>query len=143
MSKSSTTPNERGLLNILTIPNPGAGVEIDFPLPAGFDYLVEAVYFMFTASVAVANRKPMLRIRSAAGDNLHEIRDLGVVTALAGVTYSFALGAGVNGTGGERTYSLPVMDLAAGCRLMTSTAALDAGDTYTLGRVVVRQWIAA
>ncbi len=132
-----------GAVRVIVGTDPAAGVEILETVPAGARWILRAFRFTLVASAAAANRRPTLII----DDGANEVWRVGSnVNQVANETSIYEAGAGAPfATLDARVFSLPLpvdLALAAGSRIRTSTAALDAGDNYAAPIYTVEEFIA-
>lgn len=133
-----------GRIRSVVIPNPAAGADYTITVPEGVAW--EPITFLarFIAAAVAATRIPRLVLQ----DNLlAEVMRLPAVwSALSGQTIISTWGAGVNSrqsTGGLLEFGTDWpnrMIAGPGWRFVTTTAALQAGDQWSDGRLVVREF---
>lgn len=118
---------------LVQVTNPAAGADWGATVPAGKYWIVRACTFLFSTSATVANRLVRLILYAADGTTPIFVSDQGTAQAAsqANSRYSAGQGLGSQGTTNPRTITLPSIVLAPGCKIGTSTALIDAGDTYT------------
>jgi len=129
----------------VAIANPGAGAEFGVTVPAGARWELVAVSILLTTSAVVANRQPRLVIDDG-GTIVYEAASPVAITA--GLAIRLSWGAGAGGpivadiaTGGAVSSPIPNdLYLPRGYRIRSVTGALDVGDAYTTGAVLVREW---
>lgn len=133
-----------GMGNIRSIAGttPGAGAEISETVPAGALWRVLNFRFSFTASVTAATRLTFLLIDDGA-NQLSLIPAPGTVAASIGATFGYAPGLNAaSASGPVFTTALPQpLILAAGYRMRTLTASLQAGDQYSGVQYEVEEFI--
>jgi hypothetical protein len=120
-----------GRLRTILGTNPAAGVEISETVPTGARWKLRTFSYTLVASAAVANRLPVLTIDDGA-NILWEVGNNVAQTASQTAKYRAGVGVPLT-TYGALSYLLPLPSelwLAAGSRIRTVTAAIDAGDDY-------------
>lgn len=139
-SGDAFTPVGSGRIRSIAVANPGAGVEIVINVPIGVAWEVIALRASFVASAVAATRIPRLVYNDAA---LREFARMpNVLQATAAQTLIITWAAGVNSrvsAGGLLEVGTDIPNriiIGPGGRIQTTTAALQAGDTWidiTLG----------
>lgn len=122
--------------------DPAAGVEIAETVPTGARWRLRSFAFTLVASVAVANRTPVLTI----DDGANVVWEVATnIAQTASQTAKYRAGVGVPFTTfGALAYLLPLPGdfmLAAGWRIRTVTGALDGGDNYGPPVYTVEEWM--
>lgn len=113
--------------------DPSAGANLSFSVPAGAFYEIVGVKFLFTAAVAVANRRPSVRA-TFGGNVLFDSAAPADITASQAVTCSFFQGASVqnDATGLRMNAPLPnTLLLEPGTVISTNVANIQGADTIT------------
>lgn len=129
----------RGIKQVVTIANPGAGSEFTINVPGGEQWFIYGGRLTFTASAAVANRTVTLALE-VDGLRVYQVPDTTLVTAGGQVFYSIigsmspVLVGNANTIGMLQTPSVP---LPQGSQIHTVTINLDVGDAYTNCRLYV------
>lgn len=139
------TPQGNGRIRSIAIANPGAGIEIVQNVPGGVAWEPITLRASFVASATAATRIPRLVFNDSA---LREFARMpNVLQATAGQTLIITWGAGINSrvsAGGllEVGTDWPnrVM-IGPGGRIQTTTAALQAGDTWIDITLHVREFV--
>lgn len=131
-----------GRLRAIVGTNPAAGVEITETVPTGARWRLRTFDFTLVASGAAANRRPVLTIDDGANVLWESFNN---VNQTAGQTVKYRYGVGVPLTTIDALdYQLPLpadLELAAGSRIRTVTAAIDAGDDFGAPTYSVEEWI--
>lgn len=121
-----------GLIRVLTVANPAAGADFSTTVPVGVQWLVRSVHALFTASAAVANRLPKLRITDAVPNTIFTTTDSQTVTASNAGEFSFAPGG--NNIFGSAVFNFGLPQhfrLQAGFILRSVTAGIQAADQWS------------
>lgn len=141
MDVSPTIQHLHGRLRSITGTDPAAGSEISETVPARRRWRLLAVRFTLTADVTVIDRTVTLQLDDGSNIILHIISDT-VQTASQVRTYEYKLQPvpqfGISGT---FHIPFPKICLFAGCRIMTTTTNLQAGDNYSAPQLLVEEWI--
>jgi hypothetical protein len=122
--------------------DPAAGVEISEQVPTNARWRLISMAYLLVASAAVANRIPILSINGGSGP-VYQVATGIAVTASQTAQYRAASGVPFL-TIDTLRYTLPLpvdLFLSQDCIISTLTTALDAGDNYSLPRLLVEEWI--
>lgn len=137
-----STKSAVSFYQVATVAPPGAGQEFALRAPGQGLWRVVSVAFLFTASAAVANRRVAL-----VADDQTDIwfAAESTVDVAAGAAVRFGAYAGAPSTGLTAVLvNIPLptggLLLQPGHRLRSSTALLDAGDTFTQIRAQVQEY---
>lgn len=130
-----------GVEKTASVPAPAAGADWSYRVDGGTWQRILLASGTLTTSAAVANRVPRLTISDADG-NIYYQWTVGIAQA-AGATqrYSASITPLVGGIGGAGAGHLPMpaLWLPAGFTLSTSTLLLDAGDQWSVIRLLVEE----
>lgn len=114
--------------------NPGAGVEANFPIPAGQGFLLKGARIRLVTSAAVANRVPVLTIADDNGNTVMEFPASAAQAASLTIDYNFIADLGyamAAAVGGKLTVGIaPLLYLPDGWTIKTVTQLIDVGDDY-------------
>lgn len=141
---ASFVPLGSGHIVVLPIANPAAGAEFNIVVPRGVAWQVITFFTRFIASATVATRRIRLDLLDNVAARLMLVPTLTVVNASEG--WDITWGAGINSrvaAGGDKISSTDIPNyliLGPGFTLRTVTAAMAAGDTYTEGRLLLREY---
>lgn len=124
--------------------NPAAGTEVVLTVPGGVVWELLSVRATFTASAAVANRRPSLRITDADGLDYQRYHTRVDIAAAGVANYNWITGLGYQDTVEPALYGLPALPfpLPQSWAIRTVTSAIDVADQWSNVRVVVREWAA-
>lgn len=130
------------LVRVVPIPAPGAGAEVVATVPAGVVWELLTLRYRFATSAVVANRASRPVVRDADGNSVAAIVTPFTQAASSTLDYDYLAGLGVNVGGGPTSQPLPAPPIVmlTGWTVRTVTANIDAGDSYTLASVTVREW---
>ncbi len=141
MLVSPTINSFHGRLLSFTGTDPAAGAEISETVPDRRRWLLRGIYFSLTTSATVADRLVHLII----DDGTNIIAKICVVIAHAADTakdYSFANYGSTQLNPVLCFYlPLPLLPLAAGYRIRTSTDLIEGDDDFTAPQLLVEEWI--
>lgn len=132
-----------GVLRAIVGNNPAPGAECSDTVPAGSRWRVNSWLTQLTTSVAVANRQVTLIIDDGA--NILFRIDASAVQLASLIRQYEAYATGVAPDLSGSAFRLPApfpLDLAAGSRIRTLTAAIDVADDYTAPLILVEERIA-
>jgi hypothetical protein len=132
-----------GALRSITGTTPGAGAEISETVPTGARWQLMVFRFAFTASAAAANRQPRLQLDDGVNVYYRSPTPANIVASGASIYNALP---GIFNTapndGAENQVPFPAgVQLAAGHRIRTNTAAIQAADQYSGVQYLVREWI--
>lgn len=116
------------------VANPAAGADWTVSVPGQQLRRVISVYMKLVTDANVANRQPILRAASVAGDIIWEIEVAASQTASQTRVYMFArtMGSQFNGVSNNRHFPLPDTQLQGADVLRTVTTGIQVGDQYSL-----------
>jgi hypothetical protein len=141
MIVSPTINNVHGRIFSFTTADPAAGAEISHVVPARRRWIIHALHFTLVTDVTVIDRFIRLRLSDEGGILFHRVAAT-AQGASKTVFYSFANVAHDEVIAADkRTYSLPPIPLMAGYTIVTSTTNLQAGDDYSIARLIIEEWI--
>jgi hypothetical protein len=128
-----------GEYKTIRTPDPAAGAEVAYQVPAGTSFQLLCANFFLVTDATVANRFVALNINddaAAGGDVIAAIQSGVAITASLGVRVTF--GIGLSGStaiaGSALQTALPdQLLLPAGYRIATATQGLVAGDNHSFG----------
>lgn len=132
-----------GVLRSVAGANPAAGIEINDAVPTGARWRLYSWFATLVTDASVANRVVTLIIDDGAA-TLFTIDASAAQTASLSRNYS-AYDTGVAPDLSGSTFRLPLpfpIDLAAGSRIRTSTALLQAGDNWGAAQMLIEERIA-
>lgn len=124
---------------IYSVPNPGANVDITFPVPAHRYWELLGVSVTLTADSTAGNRLPALSLLDASGVVLAEIVSPTAITATLAPRISWVPGVGAANVVAA---TFAVLTLPSPCYMgpaesLTITGHTHSGDTWTNCRVTV------
>lgn len=135
-----------GWLNVVTVANPGAGLEFQVNVPANARWRVQCLNYNFLTSGVAGNRIPSLTVQSSAGTEFQSGL-LAVVVATTNVQINAAaLTPYVNAFPGQVMLEIPTSlflgnNALQSMFLKTLTSGILAGDNYTAITVLVEEWL--
>jgi hypothetical protein len=134
--------DQRGLVNVVTFANPGAGAEYDITVPAGVNWLFRAFRCQLATAAGGGNRQPTLRITDAAANIAAEVTSGGSQAGSLTFPYTWAPGIS-NVTPGNLNDAGFVAEarLPGGFHLRTFTYNIAAGDQYSLAALLVETFV--
>lgn len=139
---TSRAVDGRGTFRIILGSVPAAGAEIVETVPANTRWMLSAFRFKLVASVAVANRTPVLFIDDGV-NIVWETENPTAITASQTATYN--AGAGVqNGTLVAPDFQITLPEtllLPAGARIRTLTGNIQGADQYAAPVYNVEEWL--
>mgnify|MGYP001577525217 CR=1 FL=1 len=123
--------------------DPAAGAEIPHTVPANRRWEIQSIFFSLLTSAAAANRVVQLSIDDGANELYRVAPDATIQTANLSCFYN--AGPGLSKAGGSaNTVTIPLPTpcvLEAGWRIRTITANFQAGDDFSVARIVVREQV--
>lgn len=132
-----------GAVRTITGANPGAGAEIAETVPTGARWELISFNAQFNASAAVASRIPSIVLDD--GSNIfYRLGVAAAITASQVRQINWAQGMPTAGVDANNTVfvTIPIrIVLGSAYRIRTITTGIDAGDTYTVIKYLVREWI--
>ena len=134
----------QGAVVIRGVGNPGAGNEWTFFTNPNTRARLVSLQATFTASAAVATRFPAIILQPNVGQNICTSGDQVGVTASQAVTFSWFKGAmhTTNGTAPNRCCPIPdPCWFRVNSRIQSTTANLQAGDTWTNILMEWEEWV--
>jgi hypothetical protein len=143
-SQNEDSLNGRGLMRSILPGNPAAGADFQISVPSGAHWIFQAFRAKLTASATVATRVPRLELTDGSGNVFLLVpNNVNNVTASGSQTQDWGntLYPAFDGTGNEIGMVMPSIRLAPGWQIKTNTAAIQAGDQWTLGVLCVEQFI--
>jgi hypothetical protein len=132
-------PQPMSYYRIVPVPAPGAGNDWSLTVPGGVTWRLQSLYISFVASAAVATRIPSLRLTDGT-TTLFNLPPVIVVPASTGLQFTYLNGIGPYLLTSLSTYAVqpfPDLNLKAGWVLRSITQAIDAGDTWIAGTMLV------
>lgn len=135
-----------GFLHSVNQPNPAAGADFTFTVPASARMRVGSFAAIFTASVAAANRNVQIIIDDGTAVDIYWIHDL-AVSITAGQTINVA-GTTTNSPTGivttiQSVVLPPNLVLPVGHRLRSQTQNIQAGDQWSAIWFGMEEWLDA
>ncbi len=134
----------RGYDLSLVVANPGAGNIGTITVPTGAVYRVRSVFYVFTASAAVASRHLFIDINSTAIPYARLPVQNAITAGLTSIIM-WAVGMPIFTNSNVPALVMPFPDLYlhGGATIELEGVALDVGDTYTNIGLQVEEWIEA
>jgi hypothetical protein len=135
-------PGREPLLRLITVPTPAAGAEFVVKAPGEGLWRMISIAAIFTASAAVANRRPSLLaddqtdVYWAAESTV----DIAAAAAVRVCAYTGAVGAGLTGVLTNLPLPTEGLILQPGYRLRSSTALIDVADQWSAVRAQVMEY---
>jgi len=131
------------------LPNPAAGADWLYTIPAGYEYEIRALQCKLICSLVVADRRPLFVIYDTAGNDHWRLYFSPANYTLAGETSVFSLYVGCQRTdysfltvvtSRQNNDTLPYNRLPAGYQIGTAFGGLDAADQWSEIRINALRW---
>jgi hypothetical protein len=124
----------------IVVPAPAAGNEWAYTVPADSTYELLSVFFTLTTSATVANRSPSLHVNDPQGNTFVRIGAPATIAENNSTRVSGYAGLGIIQSTTTHNFSLPSPPIVVpgAWVITTNTIAIQAGDTYTNVRLLVR-----